>query len=316
MRPALAARTVRGIVWLTLAMLQRLLREGLILRSMIWPGLVCAGTLLATLVALLVLRPGRDVAVTPDIDPAIVAEFEDEGLRVRTVEDPAPRVRAGRLAVATDGRTVWALGTSLAAVHVEEILRRRVGAPWRPIPQDPPSAEEAPRGGDGICKAMALLFVLYGLVFGLGGVARDRDAGILEVELALPLPRWASGFARWLASTLVLAGFFGVTVLVFGAIVPVLNPLAVLSHGIAAFGTAVAVGIAVVGTAGLRQGFSGPFAIGMTLTTALASTGLALGLDWVPIASLFAETNGGTALACSIGIGGLSAVAYGRRTGG
>ena len=106
------------------------------------------------------------------------------------------------------------------------------------------------------------------------------------------------------------------TVVVFGALVPVREPVEVMLHGVAACATAVAVGLGVVGTSGLKNGFSGPFALGMTVTTALASAGVGLGLDFLPVASLFSEAPGWKSLLVAIGIGFTSVAVYGRRSGG
>lgn len=309
-------RSVRALVLLTGASLRRMLREGLVLRSMIWPGLVTCITLAATLFIAATLRPGRTVGVSEDADPGLVAELVAAQFDVQTVDDPATAVRDGALSLGTDGHALWIYGTPPSALELESILRTRVGASWKPMPMPLPEARGGQAGGDVGCRVLGLLMVLYGLVFGLGGVARDRDDGSLDAELALPVPRWVGGLARWIASTAILTWFYALSVLVFGALMPVSAPWELVRHGMAATGTAVAIGLAVVGGAGLKQGFSGPLALGMTLATGLASVGGVLHTPWLPIASLFGGGSGWSAIAVSLLVGAGSALLYGRRTGG
>ena len=162
-------------------------------------------------------------------------------------------------------------------------------APDGPRPIDPKTRDAH---GDVACRLVGLLFVLYGVVFGLGGVARDRDNGSLEAELALPVPRWVGGLARWIASSLVLGAFYAATVLLFSSMFPVRDCGAVVRHGVAAASVGVALGLSAVGSAGLKNGFSGPLAVAMTGATGLASVGAALTLAWMPIASLLTNGSG------------------------
>ncbi|MEZ4238868.1 MAG: ABC transporter permease subunit [Myxococcota bacterium] len=309
------SRSLRALWLLTASSLRRMLREDLVVRSMVWPGLVTAATLSVTLSVAALVRPGRDLAVPPDLDPELVAAFEAADFDVEVRDDPATWVHAGGASLGTDGRTLWLYGTPSAALEVESMLRSRVSAPWRPVILTPPSADSELARGDVVCGVLALLFVLYGLVFGLGGVARDRDDGTLEIELSLPVPRWVGGLARWIASTLILAAFYAASAVMLAAILPTPHLDAAVRNGIAACGGGVAIGLAVVGSAGIKQGFSGPFALGMTSATGLALSGATLGLTWLPIGSLFAGGDGWGACAVALGSGGLCAALYGWRTG-
>lgn len=308
-------RTAAALVLLSASTVRRLLREGLVLRSMIWPGLVVCGTLVATVIVMAWLRPGRDVAVPLDVDPSLVAALEAADLRVHPSEDPRAAVAAGRDPVGTDGQQVWTYGQHFMGLEIESVVREWSGAAWRRVLPDPPSANEGGVQGRAISRVVGLLFVLYGLVFGLGGVARDRDDGTLEAELALPVPRWTAGMARWFASTLVLSGFFALTVAMLAALLSVDQVWALIRNGVAACGAAVAIGLAVVGTAGIKQGFSGPFALGMSLATGLAALGGAWDLTFVPVASLFSSSSGWVPLAVSGGLGLLSSWLFAVRSG-
>ena len=137
----------------------------------------------------------------------------------------------------TDGKTLWgvrhAVGRPRGRSRSCGSGRGPIGVP---IPIAPPTARSQFARGDIVCAVLALLFVLYGLVFGLGGVARDRDDGTLEMELSLPIPRWVGGMARWIASTLVLSVFYTVSVWMLAALLPVPGMGAVIRNGIAAAG--------------------------------------------------------------------------------
>lgn len=312
-RDPLVTRTLRAVVLLTASTVRRLLREGLVLRSMVWPGLVTCGTLAATLVGTSLVRPTRVVAVPLDADPAIVRMLEEADFVPRPIADVEGNVRKCRPSLGTNGHDLYICGVPPTALEVEALLRERAGASWRPVPWKPPDPRRQNLHGDVAIRVLGLLFVLYGLVFGLGGVARDRDDGSLEAELALPVPRWVGGFARWAASSAVLGGFFAVSAIGFGALIPVQDLGEVLRHGVAAAAVGVALGLSVVGTAGLKNGFSGPFALAMSWATGLAAVGAALDLWWMPIGSLFTSGDGWAALFVAGWTGIGAAVLYGAR---
>jgi hypothetical protein len=171
----------------------------------------------------------------------------------------------------------------------------------------PDTADAAPQGAL-FSKLVAILFTLYGVVFGLGMVARDRDDGTLEAELALPLPHWVAGATRWLSATLVLSLFYAYSVILFDAIIGVADRGAMIRHGMAATGGATALGLVAVGKAGIKQGFSGPLAGGLTATMAVMGIGLAqpdIG-SYLPLASLFAGGSGWIPVGVSLGLGVLA----------
>ncbi len=310
----LIPRTLRALFLLTVAAIQRLLREGMILRSMIWPAGVVVGTLAATIVVMALLKPSREIALPRDVDPALRHRFDEAGFAIHDVVDPRAAVESDQVSVATDGRHLWARGTSTLALEAEEIVRFEAGSSWRPNPRDLPDLEDGQTQGRRISRVLGMLFVMYGAVFGLGSVARDRDNGTLEAELVLPVPRWVGGMARWLASVFVLSMFYALTVTMLAAVVGVRQPAAMIGNGIAAVGGGVAIGLGVVGTAGLKQGFSGPFAAALTGVTGLAAFGF-VGVEWLPIASLFSDGDGTLALLTSAAFGIAASAIYARRTG-
>ncbi len=309
-------RALRALVLLTASTARRLLREPLVVRSLIWPTLVASLTLGLTLLVMIWLRPPwPEVAVAPGTDPVLVMALRDEGFT--TVEDPDPgaTVRSRKMELGTDGRVVWIVDGHPHQSRFESTVRAHHDAPWRPVRGLAVSIGEGRIYGRTVCRFLALVFTLYGLVFGLGGVARDRDDGTLEAELALPIPRVVVGLSRWLASALVLGPAYALSIAVFAALLTVAEPLDVLLHGAASSATAAAIGIAVVGTAGIKQGFAGPFAVGMTVATGLAGAGAALDLGWLPIASLFAGGSGVPALVLAGAIGIVASLVFALRAG-
>jgi len=311
-----AARAARALALLTASMIQRLLREGMVLRSLVWPGLVASGTLMVTVAFLALTRPSRSIAVPPDLPDDLVAALEERQFALLRMEPEAipAAIEQGRQPIGTDGTTLWVRGSSVVSLEVEYLLRRRAGARWMPLPEPLPDAASASLAGRNIVRVLGMLFVMYGAVFGLGGVARDRDNGSLEAELALPVPRWISGMSRWLASTFTLGLFFTLSILWIAAIVGVKDAPSVIRHGIAACGASVAIGIGIVGTAGLKQGFAGPFALVVVVLTGITTLG-ALGIDWLPLASLFSEGSGWPAIAVAMVMGVISAFVYALRVG-
>jgi hypothetical protein len=313
-------RAAAALWVLTGVAVRRLLREGLVLRSLLWPGILATGTLTATFAVVGLVRAPATVAVDPSAPPAVAEALQRSAITPVPRADAREAVLRGEAPVGTDGRTVWAADAALGR-RVEAAVRDAVGADWAPAvpPPDappPPPDELPPLPPDAAGRVLGLLFMLYGLVFGLGQVARDRDAGILDAELCLPVPRWITGFARWLGSTLVLAGFLALSVALVAAVLPIGSPWPSIVHGVAAIGASVAIGMAVVGHAGLKQGFSGPFGVGMTLTTAVAGAGLRADVPWLPVASLFSRGDGAVAVALGLAAGVVGSVVYARRSGG
>lgn len=319
--PELNPRTWRGLALLTLTLTRRFLREGLVMRSLVWPTGITVGTLVATLVVAAILKGSVVVGITDQVPAEVVQVIEAQGWATRTTDDPVGLVRRGSAWAATDGRALWAANPSVDLLHLEAMLRAHHGADWTPAVHQASSTPQAPPEHSGdpgllICRMLAVLFALYGVVFGLGAVARDRDDGTLEAELSLPLPHWVPGLARWIAATAVLTGSYALAVVLFDAIMGVTEPATIVRHGFAACGGAAAIGLMAVGGAGLKQGFSGPLAAGLTLTT--AAIGFGLGAPSIghvlPLASLFAGGSGWGPVGATLALGLLSAGVFSVRS--
>ncbi len=303
-------RDVRATLELTRVLLVRMLREGIIVRSLAWPPALVASTLLGTATVVAVTRQPEEVIVTPALAD-LVPELSALGFRVRIETEPSRF--AGSVLAATDGETLWANGNTEA---VERIIRIRRDAGWYP---DPPPRPPLPSrtGVEGLLPRLsAILYTLYGAVFGLAATARDRNDGTLAAELALPVHRSALGLARWLAPTVALSAAITSNYAFYAAIIGAEVTPAMLRNGIAAAAASVALGLGVVGTSGLDNRLSGPLAIAiLSLTALFALGGLAPGLAaWIPVASLLTNSPGWAPVAGAMVAGLLAVALFARRT--
>lgn len=314
--PELDPRTWRALALLTSSLVRRLLRDGMVLRSMIWPSAITVGTLLLTLVAFALWKGTGAVAVGTEAPPALVERIEAHGWTVLP-GDPEALVRDGRAFAGTDGRILWTRTHGIEQLELEALLREQAGAPWRPSAPDAlPRQADSTVQADLLCRILAVLFALYGAVFGLGAVARDRDDGSLAAELTLPVPHWVPGMARWAAATGVITVFYGLAVALFHALMGVSDPWPFVRHGFAAAGGSAAIGLMVVGGAGLERGFSGPLATSLALVTGTMGAGFALpDLGRVlPIGSVLAGGTGWAPAGAALALGLLSAAVFSVRS--
>ena len=294
---------LRALFWITVDLCRRLLREPQVSRSLLWPIALVPLTLMFTVFGFVWLEGDWPVAVDAGVEAPLEARLVEEGFTVVRVDDARAAVASGRFRSGTDGKTVYAGALRGRVLQVERVLRQAAGADWHVVEPPPPIADES-QGGR-VMGVIGVLFVLFGVVFGAGMVARDRDDGTLEAQLAMGVRRWVHGTARWLAGSLVLVLHYGLAMAVLHAILGVEGAGSVLLNGVAACSGAVAVGLFVVGRAGLKSGFSGPLASGLTIATALAGAGAAVPAigRYVPIASLLTPSSGIVPLAGAAGFG-------------
>jgi hypothetical protein len=163
-----------------------------------------------------------------------------------------------------------------------------------------------------VLELLCAIYALYGVVFGAGSVARDRTDGTFEAELAMAVPRWMHGAARWIAGSLVLGAFLTLSVLVYDGLAGVGEAGPILRHGLAATTGTTAVGLLSVGRASLRGGFGATLAIGLTTMTFLFGIAFVIpgAAPYVPIASVASDGNGWIPLALSGMLGALSVVVF------
>lgn len=298
--PSTRPCTGRALLFLTLATVVRLLREGLVVRALAWPGLLTALALVGSTTVVALLTRSPQITVPPG-HPEVSAALRSAGFTVQESPDPQGDVEAGRSpSAAWPAGQGWALlagqGSTLG-LRAESALRGAIGAPWViDVPAPPARSVEGGAAVGAMSGMLSVLFALYGVVLGAGTVARDRQGAVLEAEYALPLPFAVHGGARLLAGSLSLAGALAVTLLLLEALVGVPDLARWLWHGTLAGTGGVALGLGAVGAQ--REGFSGPISRALTAGLGLFALGWALPAlgAWLPIASLSALIRGGPGL--------------------
>jgi hypothetical protein len=290
--------------FLTAASLRRLIRRPMVRRAMIWPGLLSAGSLLLAVSLAAMLRVPPQVATT---DPALTAALITSGLEVTADPDPPTAVSSGRAVRAAwrepDGTIILEIDARRTVVGgqaddlaAEAALRDTAGASWRLSPTVLPARNsDFTRSVGWMAALIGVLFTLYGALVGLGALASDRSEGVLEPELALPLPSWIHPTARLLAASVVLSASLGGTLVVMDALVGVDAVGGWWLHGSASAVAAAGIGIASYPPAlSGSGGFSGPLSRALTACTGLLGLGAAypaLGA-WLPVAALGALASG------------------------
>lgn len=262
-----------GFAWLTASLIRRLLREPLVLRSMVFPVLITAGVLLAFLAVVAVVQAPMIVAVPNGYEAAaLTADVAPYQLRVGEFRDPQAAVRWGLARVGTDGHTVWSRGVVREAAVLEQVLRTEKGARWRrdaDVSMPEAGGKDAQEQGRRLARMLASIFALYGVVFGAGMIARDRNDGSLGVEFTLPRSRMLPGFARFTASFIVLGAFLVPSLWVLHALVGVPDLGAMCRLGVAAAAGAAGIGLATMAQSGVKGGFAGP--LGFALIAAFGA---------------------------------------------
>jgi len=281
--------SVRATGWLTLALMRRSIREGIVLRSLVVPGAIAVFGTLATMLVTTWMLPAARIAVDDDAPIEVVDRIEALGGEPVAVPDVMEALHAsvadvgisrGRLLV--DLRGAQPLGA-------EHIARHALGGRWLPATSPRATQDRIPPTGpaQAIVRMLVGLFCLYGVVFGAGGIARDRSMGLLDAELVVGLPHVAIGMARWLASVTVVALPLVATIAAVDAVVWVEGAATLGWHGVAGVAASVSVGMVAIGQADLDKGFSGPLALGLGSLAALFSAGLTPGLgSLVPVGSI------------------------------
>lgn len=273
----MAEQNIWRITWtLGVSQVLRGLREGLIVRALAWPALVTALAMMGAIAAAATWYASNSIAVA---DPALAEALRDEGLQVIVAEDPEAALAGGLVdrAAWTDGDG-WVLATEFGGaltLKAEAALRKRSpGAAWviEPLPRNDRDRRTSPATRL-MVGLLAALFTLYGVVFGAGGLSRDRDDGTLEAELSLPVPFVAHAAARILAGSAVLGAGFVVSVLLLHGLIGVDLAGAWCTVGALASLGGCALGFGWMSAAGRSESLSGPLVRGMTLSMGLLLLG-------------------------------------------
>ena len=305
---------------LTLDLTRRFLRERLILRSLVFPAALAILTIVITVGVVVWQRPPPAAAVTPEFaSEAWLAEMKANKRIVFVTDDPRALVEDGTASLGTDGHTLWTGNGGQPYLPLEAPIRERLGTTWVPADTSEQRRKQiaSNRPSANLMRFIAGLFAFYGVIFGAGSVARDTDEGTLDAELSTAIPTWVHGFARWAASTLVLSLFHALSALLFDSLLGVERLVPVIAHGTAAVGTATAIGLVVIGRAGMGRGFAGPMSLGLVLVVMIL--GLGMGDDtpvapYLPIASVLAERDSLVPLFVSLLTGFLAAHLFAWRT--
>ena len=270
--------TLTALGHLTAALLRRMLREPLVVRSLVFPVALTAGTLVLTLLVVAYVRARPVVALPAHLHVVELTQpLEERGFRPRVFDEPLAAVDEGRAWAGTDGTVLALSDAGSKALVLESTVRQHLDAPWRPDPVIKlPEAPQAHRFGKAVAGLLAAVFGLYGVVFGAGMIARDRAGGTLEVEMTLGVPRWVHGAARWMAGSVILVGFLWAGLALFEALLGTGQPVTLAIHGAAGAIGATALGVLAMSRAGPRNNFSGPLAAALSAATGLFGLGYAL----------------------------------------
>lgn len=269
---------VRALAGMSVAIVLRLLREGLVVRALAWPGLLTALSMFISASVTIAWRSNPVIYVT---ESALVAPLEAEGFEVTVAGDAASALDDGR-----SERAVWREGERLVlgatwggtlTFKAESVLREVTGERWRldvpPLPKRSRDSVELRRVTGLLAGVVALLFTLYGVVIGAGSMYRDRSSGVLESDLALAVPRWIHAAARLLALAAVLGPALIVSLLIVDALLPIHRLGQWMFVGIVAALLGGALGVAAMSRAGGSRGFSAPLSQALTASMALISLG-------------------------------------------
>jgi hypothetical protein len=310
---------VRAVPVLTVALLARLVREGLLVRALVWPGLLSAVSLVGTALVVGVLRGAPTVAVA---DPTLAPRLERAGFEVRLVDDPLAEFESGGVgkALVPSERGLRLVTRTLDPElrELESIARDAIGARWRltvPPPAPPADLRASTRM---VAALVAILFTLYGVVLGAAVLYRDRQEGVIEAELALPLPAWVHAFARLLATCLGLVAAYVTTLALLDGLIGIHQLGPWLLQGTAATIAGASLGIGAMAL-GRGDSFSTPLSRALVLSMALfiaGDSGAAFGA-WAPIASMGTLLTGGapgaSPLAGAVALASAAVAVFGRR---
>jgi hypothetical protein len=276
----LRASNLRALVGLSLSVVLRLMREGLVVRALLWPGLLTALSMFISASFTVAWRGGNYIYVS---EPALVAPLQAEGFEVTVIDDPES-MTANRISE----RGVWregdhlVLGLSLAESFrskAEATLRDFTQERWRielPAEQAKSQTTRELRPITGmVAGIVGLLFTLYGVVIGTGALYRDRSSGVLESDLALPVPRWLHAAARLLALAAVLGPALVVSLLVVDSLLALHQVQMWMVDGFIAAVAGGTMGVALMARADAKRGFSAALSQALMLSMGLISLGYA-----------------------------------------
>lgn len=280
---------IKALFWLTATLIRRLLRYGMILRSLSFPAALISLTLVLTVGVISATRPPARLVVTPSLYTKDLAkELQTHDIELISDSEPETWVRNGAATAGSNGVQFWVSGVTKTSLTSEAILRTALGSSWRPTTPSLPKPERIHQLGALIVRLLLGIFSLYGVVFGTAMVARDREDGSLEIDCTLPVRRWVHGAARCLAASTLLVVFLILSTWMMQAIIGVSGATNLILHGVSASLASVSLGIVSAGRAKINSGFGSALALGLTITTACFGIGYALPSigKFLPLASV------------------------------
>lgn len=278
--PVMHPSTLRALAGLSYAIVLRLLREGLVVRALAWPGLLTALSMFISASVTIAWRSSPAIYVSESA-AEFVEPLKDDGFRVYVDANPEVTLRDGR-----SERAIWREGDRLVlgatwggtlTYKAESLLRDRLEERWRL--ELPPPRKRSRDSGELkqvtglLAGVVGLLFTLYGVVIGAGSLYRDRSSGVLESDLALPVPRWIHAAARLVALALVLGPALIVSLFVVDALLAIHQLGLWMFDGIIAAVAGGALGVALMARADASRGFSAPLSQALTASMGLISLG-------------------------------------------
>lgn len=268
---------LRALRLMVLSLSVRFMREGFVVRALVWPGLLCSLSLVITAGAYAFFGTTPTIYVT---DASWTERLEADSFDVRVVEDPETLLRDGEAvrAIWRDGETI-VLGHALggrATLIAESIVRELADSPWRiEVPELEARPEDVDTQAGMMAGIIGLLYTLYGVVMGAGSLYNDRSSGFVESELAFARPRWMPAASRVIALSGILVPGLAATLLLISALLPIDRVGTWIMHGGAAAATGGSLGLLLVSRGSIDKGFSAP------LTRALMAAMALLGIGWM-----------------------------------
>lgn len=294
--------SLRALAGMSTAIIVRLLREGLVVRALAWPGLLTALSMFLSASLTIAWRNNPIIYVS---DPVLAEPLRKADFQVVMHDDPESTLKDGRAE-----RAVWREGDRVVlgvtwggalSYKAESVLRNELGERWRlevpaPRKRSRDSVELRPVTGL-LAGIVALLFTLYGVVIGAGSLYRDRSSGVLESDLALAVPRWVHAAARIVALAAVLGPALVVSLFIVDSLLPVHKLYHWMFTGFFAAVFGGAIGVVLMARATQGRGFSAPLSQALTASMLLISLGFwkpGIGRH-LPLVSLGASFSGTTA---------------------
>lgn len=323
-------------VW-TRAHLQRMVRDDIVLRALLAPPVVLAGTLALTGAVVATGGAPGPVAVASDraeqvlvladvawvrvddVDAALAAGATDRGL-VR-------RGEAWQIESRPSGWARWSGNRMRADLELEAAVREVTGAQWRlALPPTPDRGPTLAGQVSMLARVLSVLYTLYAVVLAAAATVRDRQTGVLEATSGVPVSKVVRPASRLAALVVAVGGVLVATQLLVGVLLGHGQPLLWGLQGLAAVVVGAALGLVAPAGRGLQprgpltgapDGLSTPLSHALVAVTTLGGVGVGAPVvgAWLPVAGLAAGDGGLSAAVCGCVVAVVVALWSVRRAG-